>query len=492
MIGAGTTTITATQAGTAIYLAATNVSQPLIVEGYPPVITSEFENQTVYANASATFSVTATGTAPLFYQWRKDDLDLAGATAAALVLNKAQTNQAGDYTVVITNVAGSVTSGVVALSVNRLAQTITFGALPGKRAGDSPFILNATASSGLPVSFSSSDPSAASLNGSTGTLIGNGSSTITAIQAGTAAYLPAKNVSQLLIVGGTPGSLATQPKETSGRPGLVLIPAGAFTMGNSVSADTDITNATSVTATLAAFYMDVNLVSLSQWQAVYAHATNHGYGFAHAGSGKAANHPVQRVDWYDCVKWCNARSEQAGKTPVYYTDEGCTQVYRTGEMPVHPSWAAKGFRLPTEAEWEKAARGGLSGKRFPWGDTIWKSQASYYGNTGYSYDFGPDGYHTTYASGDDPYTSPVGSFAPNGYGLHDMTGNVWEWCSDWYGTPYAGGDNPRGAGSGSIRVIRGGCWGINAIYGRTAFRNGNTPISAYGSLGFRCVLPSGP
>ena len=76
--------------------------------------------------------------------------------------------------------------------------------------------------------------------------------------------------------------------------------------------------------------MDVNLVSYSQWLSAYFWATNHGYGFVHAGAGKAVNHPVQNVDWYDCVKWCNARSQQAGKAPVYYTDAGMTAVYTNG------------------------------------------------------------------------------------------------------------------------------------------------------------------
>ena len=273
--------------------------------------------------------------------------------------------------------------------------------------------------------------------------------------------------------------------------GMVLIPAASFTMGNSTG-DADITDAAPVTADVSAFCMDTNLVSWSHWQGVYAYATNHGYGFVNAGAGKAANHPVQTVDWYDCVKWCNARSQQAGKVPVYYTDAGLTKVYTNGEVAVYVNWGAKGYRLPTEAEWEKAARGGLSGQRFPWGNLISQTNANYYGDTGsYSYDLGPNGYNAAFATGSYPYTSPVGSFAANGYGLKDMAGNVFQWCWDWYGTPYAGGTDPRGAVSGSSRVIRGGSWVYDAFICRTAYRSGYTPDGWHSYIGFRSVLPSG-
>jgi formylglycine-generating enzyme required for sulfatase activity len=275
---------------------------------------------------------------------------------------------------------------------------------------------------------------------------------------------------------------------TSTPVGMALIPARFFTMGNSIG-DSDITDANPTNVTVSAFYMDMNLVSYSQWQSVYYWATNHGYGFVHAGSGKAANHPVQTVDWYDCVKWCNARSQQAGKTPVYYTDAGLTQVYTNGETTnLFANWAASGYRLPTEAEWEKAARGGLSGQRFPWGNVISESLANYNGDTAsYSYDLGPNGYNATYATGAYPYTSPVGSFAANGYGLYDMAGNVFEWCWDWYGTPYAGGSDPRGPASGSNRVLRGGFWVGSASSSRCAYRIYSNPVNVVYNIGFRCV-----
>jgi len=267
---------------------------------------------------------------------------------------------------------------------------------------------------------------------------------------------------------------------------MVLIPAGSFTMGDTLDGESD---AIPISVTVSAFYMDVNLVSYCQWQSLYYLATNAGYDFDNAGSGKSANQPVQTVDWYDTLKWCNARSQQVGLTPVYYTDTNFTQVYMNGDVDaVCANWTASGYRLPTEAEWEKAARGGLSGQRFPWGNVITENLANYLGDpTDYSYDFGPNGNNSIGILGGTPYTSPVGSFAPNGYGLYDMAGNVWEWCWDWYGTPYAGGTDPRGPATGNYRDLRGGSWAYNASLTRCANRSYSETVQVQSYFGFRCV-----
>jgi formylglycine-generating enzyme required for sulfatase activity len=262
------------------------------------------------------------------------------------------------------------------------------------------------------------------------------------------------------------------------------IPGGTYQMGNLIG-DSDIPDAAPVGVTLSPYYMAVKDTTKAQWDAVRTWAAANGYTDLAEGAGKASNHPVQTISWYDAVKWANAASEREGLAPCYKVSGA---VYRTGSSDaVTCNWGANGYRLPTEAEWEVAARGGLSGKRFPWGDTISQAQANYYAFDSDAYDLSGavNNSHPTYGTGEMPYTSPVGSFAANGYGLYDMAGNVFQWCWDWYGTLYAGGTDPRGDGAGSSRVLRGGSWNCAAFIARSANRDNMTPSSANYGTGFR-------
>ena len=263
-------------------------------------------------------------------------------------------------------------------------------------------------------------------------------------------------------------TLIYQVKAAKAKPppeGMVLIPGGAFQMG-SEAADAGNDEQPVHTVHVDAFYMDKHevtnleykrfVLANPQWQKTRIPWVLHNGNYLNDWSGNnypsgKANHPVVYVSWYGAM--------------------------------AYSAWAGK--RLPTEAEWEKAARGGKSGLKYPWGNTISSGHANYVSNVG--------------------GTTAVGRYAANGYGLYDMTGNVWEWCLDAYDSDFYFSSPSRNPLSDvntisnldeivknfmhikSSRVLRGGSWYVFTRPLRVANRLWNSPASTYNDFGFRCA-----
>ncbi|MDT8288054.1 MAG: formylglycine-generating enzyme family protein, partial [Elusimicrobiales bacterium] len=178
--------------------------------------------------------------------------------------------------------------------------------------------------------------------------------------------------------------------------------------------------------------------------------------------------------------WRDPNFSQGDKEPAVCLSWNDSQAY----IEWLNRQSGKRYRLPTEAEWEYAARGGTSTARY-WGGN--PDQACGYANVHDQTSKRVNGFGWENHNCDDGYaaTSPVGSFKPNGFGLYDMLGNVWEWNQDWFGSGYYGSsprNNPTGPSSGSGRVLRGGSWGSNPRYARAAYRDRNTPGNRSGGL----------
>jgi formylglycine-generating enzyme required for sulfatase activity len=278
--------------------------------------------------------------------------------------------------------------------------------------------------------------------------------------------------------GDSPWAMAA-PRAKAPKPDFVRIPAGPFRMGDNLDKTGYALPAHA--ADLDAFFIDKYETTFALWKNVYDWAVAHDYQFDNEGhngsSGEGDYLPVVGISWYDALKWLNARSEQEGRTPVYYVDEARTQVYRTGQADLtnaQVKWEADGYRLPTEAEWEKAARGGVEGRRYPWGDELGPGRAN--DNMG--------------------GTMPVGIYPANGYGLYDMAGNVFEWVWDWgserqaYDWAVDGARNPRGPDSSDTgtRIRRGGGYSYGSRYLKCAERMFRKPTYTAPYFGFRSAV----
>ena len=230
---------------------------------------------------------------------------------------------------------------------------------------------------------------------------------------------------------------------------MVLINGGAFTMGSSANEWGRSSNeGPQRNVTLDSFYMGKYPVTQAEYQEVMG--VNPSY-------FKGTDLPVEQVNWFDAVEYCNKLSLKEGLSPVYAINKN-TVNWNPG---------ANGYRLPTEAEWEYACRAG--------------TVTPYYSGTSLD-DAG------WYSGNSREKTHPVGEKQPNPWGLYDMHGNVLEWCWDWLGN-YSGEaqTNPQGAASGASRVYRGGAWYFAAQQARSAFRFGNVPLLRSFVTGFRLV-----
>ena len=198
--------------------------------------------------------------------------------------------------------------------------------------------------------------------------------------------------------------------------------------------------------TVSPFYLARFPVTQAEYEEITGRKPSHYMG---------ADLPVEQVNWFDAVNYCNRRSEKEGLTPAY-TVNGNSVTWNS---------EANGYRLPTEAEWEYACRAG--------------TQTPYYSGTSVN----DAGWH---AGNSNTRTNPVGGKQPNAWGLYDMHGNVLEWCWDWLGN-YSSDSviDPTGPSSGTSRVYRGGCWSFQAYQVRSAYRFGNNPNLRSFLVGFR-------
>ena len=360
----------------------------------------------------------------------------------------------------------TTTVPVTGVTLNKTTLSLTVGGTETLTA-----TVNPTNATNKTVAWSTSNAAVATVNSTSGT--------VTAVAAGTATITVTtadgnKTATCSVTVQAAGGSVIS-PTGIE----MVSISGGSFQMGRELgtAGSGDATPLQNVT--LTGFSMSKYPVTQAQYQAVMG--SNPSSFSSNPASGETqGNRPVETVSWYDAIVFCNKLSIAENLSPAYSINNN-TDPAAWGSSPTNndSTWnsvvivsGSTGYRLPTEAQWEYAAKGGSTQGNFTYagsntvGDVAW-----YEGNSGSK-------------------THEVGKKAPNALGLYDMNGNVMEWCWDWHGS-YQGGaqTDPMGAATGVNRVVRGGSYAFNATYARSISRIGNDPYGRNDNFGFRLVRP---
>jgi formylglycine-generating enzyme required for sulfatase activity len=246
---------------------------------------------------------------------------------------------------------------------------------------------------------------------------------------------------------------------------MVDITGGSFQMGSNSASDEQPIHS----VTVSSFSMSKYEVTQSLYKSIIG--TNPS---AFSGYSDSENCPVESVTWYDAIEFCNKLSQEDGLEQVYSINSrtpASGNRITFAEVTMDPK--KNGYRLPTEAEWEYAARGGSTGTYF-WGENS---------------DSTTVGRYAWFSENSNNRTHAVGQRSANAYGLYDIIGNVWEWCWDWYSSSYQNGEvtDPVGTSTGESKIGRGGFWGYSAAYMRTADRYYGGPSGWFNFAGFRVV-----
>lgn len=278
---------------------------------------------------------------------------------------------------------------------------------------------------------------------------------------------------------------------------MIHIPGGSFWMGNNHSDGFSEDGEGPIRkVTLSPFYIDATVVTNAEF-ARFVQETGYkteaeSFGWSYVfhllvpeENAKLVQNVPQQTPWWFVVDGAYWQCPEGKGTSIEDRMDHPVVHISWNDASAYCKWAGK--RLPTEAEWEYAARGGLEGKTYPWGDllkqdgqhmcNIWQGKFPEKNNAA-------DGYIGT---------APVRSYRPNGYGLYNVSGNVWEWCDDWFSRTYhvdSSSHNPHGPKQGSAKSMRGGSYLCHRSYCnryRVAARSANTPDSSTGNIGFRCA-----